>query len=1273
MAQNAFDSPDGGWDYIYDGDVATYAADGEAHASLDGTWSHDNGSDQWDGSGLGGDFGDGNRPGGAMIIEDGGVNYLRIQDTGDPRDYGYSDPGSNRKVYLGHNMTEKGASDTIMDDGVTLYFRARIPTDGPLDPLHRNGQQDAGIQPYPEGGDGYVTSDGGKGNFVIKQAAGGAIAFSLAVATDTPNGNPNDRVSGFTGLTMNEFSGATISGDVNFGQGLGANVVELDPTAWHEYWIVIQKDDSGEGTHVARIYIDGASSPLSFKMTAGTGQEGDFGGTSYIAMGSTATPQNSALDIDYFGYKLAAVAPASKGFGDPDGGWDYAYEADEATYAADGDGHASLDGTWSHDNGSDQWDGSGIGGEFGDGNRPGGAMIIEGGTGSYLRIQDTGDPRDYGYSDPGSNRKVYLGHNLTEDGASDTVMDDGVTLYFRARIPTDGPLDPLHRNGQQDAGIQPYPEGGDGYVTSDGGKGNFVIKQAAGGAIAFSLAVATDTPNGNPNDRVSGFTGLTMNEFSGATISGDVNFGQGLGANVVELDPTAWHDFWITIQKDDSGEGTHLARIYIDGDSSPLSFKMTAGTGQEGDFGGTSYLAMGSTATPQNSALDIDFYRVKFGVHSPTGEQAEIVDFFGLSPSIGTPGVDASEGLSFTATSDLGIPQENIQVILNGQDVSSGLSFSGNEQRWEVSYNDLARNNIYEGKLVVTGQTGAAIEGIVSFDTFGSGNLTIEGEDFNFDGGAFINDPVPGEAAGPNNYLDRIAVLGVDANDTSEFGTSDTFYRLFDIVGTAESTDVTRSQYESLAFAIDSALSDVLPGEWVNYTRNIPDGEWSLVARLATGEDFNIEVGTINGKATSENQNPTTVGRFAGSSTAGRYDYVFLTDENGDPAIFNANGDTTIRLTTVGGDYLLNYFFLISAEEALARVSGEGDGGGDGNGGGDGGGDVGPQGPVAPKAPALPDGYEAGSSLNIAFVSFHGEATAASADAAAVGFTEASDKGYTDLLEAAGHSVTRVVTSKSPDVDLMNTFDLVIISRAVSSGHYSGDGAALWSSVRTPTLILGGYVLRTSRLGLTDGTTMVDSADSITVKATDPGHPLFDGVALDADGVMENNFANVLNVLDLVQRGVSINNNQIAAGGTVLATVATEGDPTAGGLIAGEWPAGGVTANGAADVLAGPRVVLLTGSREQGFTSQGAGVYDLASEDGARLFLNAVGYTGGLEAPASAATLSISISGGEVSIDWGSGTLQSAPTVSGPWSDVTDSSPHSEAATEAASFYRVVQ
>src|SRR5437667_11975692 len=96
----AYSDPPGGWTYIYNGDQLTVADDASGFASLDGTWSHNNGSDTWDGSTIGGTFTTGgafgvdNAPGVASMITEGGVTYLRMQDTGDPRDYGYTDPYS---------------------------------------------------------------------------------------------------------------------------------------------------------------------------------------------------------------------------------------------------------------------------------------------------------------------------------------------------------------------------------------------------------------------------------------------------------------------------------------------------------------------------------------------------------------------------------------------------------------------------------------------------------------------------------------------------------------------------------------------------------------------------------------------------------------------------------------------------------------------------------------------------------------------------------------------------------------------------------------------------------------------------------------------------------------------------------------------------------------------------------------------------------------------------------------------------------------------------
>tara|TARA_Y100001934_G_scaffold219097_1_gene260597 strand:- start:5597 stop:8707 length:3111 start_codon:yes stop_codon:yes gene_type:complete len=257
-----------------------------------------------------------------------------------------------------------------------------------------------------------------------------------------------------------------------------------------------------------------------------------------------------------------AEAPKSK-YTVPQEGWKYSLDVTDIS-------------AWDHNNGSDAWDGSAIGGEFGDGNRPGGVSVIDG----FVRIQDSGDPRDYGFSDPGSNRKIYLGKNIAEEGGTDTILDDGATLHFMARIPTEGLIDPVHVNGG--GGVEDYPAGGDGYENHDGGKGNIGIKQGAGGIVSFSLNEA------------------------GKVIVGD-------GGTEFELTTTEWHEFWVTIRKNDAG---HEVRVYIDGSTEPQVLNVTAGGGS--DYDGT-YLAIGAGSTGKSGALDVAAFNFKPGAHVPAG------------------------------------------------------------------------------------------------------------------------------------------------------------------------------------------------------------------------------------------------------------------------------------------------------------------------------------------------------------------------------------------------------------------------------------------------------------------------------------------------------------------------------------------------------------------------------------------------------------------------------------------------------------------------------
>jgi hypothetical protein len=217
--------------------------------------------------------------------------------------------------------------------------------------------------------------------------------------------------------------------------------------------------------------------------------------------------------------------------------------------------------------------------------------------------------------------------------------------------------------------------------------------------------------------------------------------------------------------------------------------------------------------------------------------------------------------------------------------------------------------------------------------------------------------------------------------------------------------------------------------------------------------------------------------------------------------------------------------------------------------------------------------------------------------------------GYTQLLAANGHNVTRYVTTGTPNVGLLNAADLVIISRSVPSADYQDDPeTAAWNGVTAPMMIMGGYVLRNSRLGFVTGATIPDTVGTVSLTVNNPLHPIFAGVALDVNNTMVNPYANLMTFAGLNQRGISVNTDPLAGGGTVLAKIGTAGDPAFGGTVIAEWQAGAAMATDPVDTLGGHRLVFLSGSRERdSLTSQAAGIYDL-NPDGQRLFLNAVNY-----------------------------------------------------------------
>ena len=264
--------------YTYNGDLAAFGT-GETTdkgTSLDGTWTHENGSDAWDGSAMGAGV-----PGGVGTLVEDTVTFLRIQDTGNPTKHGTTEP-SNRKLYFQHPIA-------VGLDGAHLEVRLRIATTGVLDPFNPDSSDP--VTPWPAGGFGYHIRDDGKGMFGIAQQGAGIISFSLAKAgqADFPTATTDL-------LVMNGLVGTKASGDVD--TGVAAAVANTMPIADAAQWntIVIDIAAGGKGTHVVTVSVNGGA-PQSFDVTAGVGTNGTV---NYIALGSSGTGAYTAFDVDYF-------------------------------------------------------------------------------------------------------------------------------------------------------------------------------------------------------------------------------------------------------------------------------------------------------------------------------------------------------------------------------------------------------------------------------------------------------------------------------------------------------------------------------------------------------------------------------------------------------------------------------------------------------------------------------------------------------------------------------------------------------------------------------------------------------------------------------------------------------------------------------------------------------------------------------------------------------------------------------------------------------------
>ena len=298
---------------------------------------------------------------------------------------------------------------------------------------------------------------------------------------------------------------------------------------------------------------------------------------------------------------------------------------------------SGLEDGWSHDSEADAWDGVGIS-KFN--SSPGGAEYRELDGDTFVRVQDTGDPRDHGFAGETSNQAITFSRDLRAlfEGDDDRILDDGLTLHFRIRLSTafNGPLDAVHPDGGGPVGAVPVT--GDGLGSISAGFGHIQVHQGTGpqqGNIGFSLAVPAEIDP--DSDGSLGRSGLIMNSLNGTSPTLAVDLDQGIRNNIHPVeDPTRWQEFWITIERNTQFFSTHRLQVYHNGSTWPQIYFVTAAN-CNCDAPGGAGLALSAGFIHTSSAIDVDFVRVVNGIVPPVTRPVDQLEIDLTVPGTANP------------------------------------------------------------------------------------------------------------------------------------------------------------------------------------------------------------------------------------------------------------------------------------------------------------------------------------------------------------------------------------------------------------------------------------------------------------------------------------------------------------------------------------------------------------------------------------------------------------------------------------------------------------
>jgi len=351
----------------------------------------------------------------------------------------------------------------------------------------------------------------------------------------------------------------------------------------------------------------------------------------------------------------------------------------------------------------------------------------------------------------------------------------------------------------------------------------------------------------------------------------------------------------------------------------------------------TNTLGAGQYITAPPGAVKVEFridlYQAAYEPGAPFWDDATLSQVGGPSPSIignlspdGTKFFNAaSTSFTFNVTSAAAggaalptNPTNGVGIVVNGQNETGRLQFSGPSTNLSVTLPGLESNTLYAISVSVTNSVGLVSSKTVVFDTFPTNVFIVSAEDYDYTNGLFIQNPTPTAAPAANSYYGLAGTLGADMSTYGGTGVlpggAAELVRSDNNVAMQKAEDIQLPQYlaadDPNVYNVQIAYNN--PGNWENYTRNYPTGNYLVYLRYNDNVPGSFEsLNLLTSGYGTTTQTTTNLGEFISAGIGASYAWLPLTDTFGNKVIVNLPaGRNTLQLFSGGIANFVDFIFV---------------------------------------------------------------------------------------------------------------------------------------------------------------------------------------------------------------------------------------------------------------------------------------------------------------------------------------------------------------------------